>query len=142
MAKQESVTFVDDIDGGKATETISFALDGAQYEIDLNKKNAAALRKAFAEYVGSGRKVKSSRMTGRRARSSAPRVRVAAAKPAESGSRVTAAKPAASRRRASAAKPAATASDVRQWAQEQGVAVSARGRVSAAVQEQYAQAHA
>ena len=40
MAHQTSVTLVDDLDGGKAAETVVFGLDGASYEIDLSKKNA------------------------------------------------------------------------------------------------------
>ncbi|MET1005099.1 MAG: Lsr2 family protein [Propionibacteriaceae bacterium] len=47
---------VDDIDGGKADETISFALDGRSYEIDLSEQNAASLRKALDEYVTRARK--------------------------------------------------------------------------------------
>ena len=42
----------DDIDGSVADETVTFALDGVTYEIDLNAKNAAALRDALAPYVG------------------------------------------------------------------------------------------
>ncbi len=42
MAQQKSVTLIDDLDGGKAAETITFGLDGASYEIDLSKKNATA----------------------------------------------------------------------------------------------------
>ncbi len=48
MAQQTTVTLTDDIDGGKAAETVSFGLDGHIYEIDLSKKNATALRKALA----------------------------------------------------------------------------------------------
>ena len=44
MARQETVTLIDDIDGGKAHETVAFGLDGSTYEIDLNNKKAAALR--------------------------------------------------------------------------------------------------
>ena len=42
---------VDDIDGSKAEETVSFALDGVEYEIDLSKQNAGNLRKGLDEYV-------------------------------------------------------------------------------------------
>jgi hypothetical protein len=56
MAQKVSVTLVDDIDGSEAVETVLFGLDGASYEIDLNKKNAAALRGALAAYLGHGRK--------------------------------------------------------------------------------------
>lgn len=52
----------DDIDGGPADETVTFGLDGATYEIDLNERNATALRDALAAYVGAGR-----RAGGRRA---------------------------------------------------------------------------
>ena len=47
MAQQTSVSLVDDLDGGKAAETVAFGLDGSSFEIDLSKKNAAALRKAL-----------------------------------------------------------------------------------------------
>ena len=57
MAQKVQVILVDDMDGGAATETVSFSLDGASYEIDLSAKNAGRLRDAFASYVGSARKV-------------------------------------------------------------------------------------
>ena len=40
MAQKVQVILVDDIDGGSADETVSFALDGVAYEIDLSAKNA------------------------------------------------------------------------------------------------------
>ena len=58
MAQQRSVTLIDDLDGGKAAETVTFGLDGANYEIDLSKKNATALRKAVADFVDHGRRVR------------------------------------------------------------------------------------
>ena len=51
MAQQTTVTLTDDLDGGKAAETVSFGLDGRIYEIDLSKKNATALRKALGEFT-------------------------------------------------------------------------------------------
>ncbi len=68
MAQKVQVILVDDIDGGPATETVSFSLDGASYEVDLSAKNAAKLRDAFAAYVGAARKVGS--RSARRRRSS------------------------------------------------------------------------
>jgi hypothetical protein len=41
----------DDLDGGRADETVSFALDGVEYEIDLSTANATALRNAMAEFI-------------------------------------------------------------------------------------------
>lgn len=63
MARQIQVKLIDDIDGSEATESISFGLDGATYEIDLTKKNAAALRAALTKYVGAARKVTGGRKT-------------------------------------------------------------------------------
>ena len=57
MAQKVQVILVDDIDGGEATETVSFCLDGVTYEIDLNADNAAQLREALAPWIGHGRKV-------------------------------------------------------------------------------------
>ncbi len=59
MVQQTSISFVDDLDGSKAAETVTFGLDGKTYEIDLNKKNAAALRKAVAAYLENGRRIRS-----------------------------------------------------------------------------------
>ena len=57
MAKQIIHKLVDDLDGGDADETVKFALDGVQYEIDLSKANAEKLRESFARYVDAGTKV-------------------------------------------------------------------------------------
>ena len=58
MAKKVTVVeeIVDDVDGGKADTTVSFALDGTSYVIDLSTKNAAKLRDALAPWVGHARK--------------------------------------------------------------------------------------
>jgi hypothetical protein len=37
--------------------TVSFAIDGVSYEIDLNEDNAGRLRDAFADVIASGRRV-------------------------------------------------------------------------------------
>lgn len=57
MAQKVQVLLVDDIDGGTADETVTFALDGVSYEIDLTTAHAAELRDAFATWVGHARKV-------------------------------------------------------------------------------------
>ncbi len=48
---------VDDIDGGEASETVSFALDGVSYEIDLSGENADALRAELEHYIAASRRV-------------------------------------------------------------------------------------
>ena len=113
MAQRVNVVLVDDLDGSDAVETVSFALDGVDYEIDLSEKHAAELRNAVSLYVGHGRRTGGRRKSGRRG--SAP-----AAGPADAG---------------------ASAADIRTWARENGWDVPERGRVSADVREAYAAAH-
>jgi hypothetical protein len=103
MATKITVALEDDLDGGPADETVRFAVGGAEYEIDLNKKNAAALRKQLGPFIEHARRA------GRRPRRLAGRT-------------------AAGRQRSGA---------VRAWAKEQGIAVSARGRIPSDVVEQY-----
>ena len=56
MAQRVTIALEDDLDGGSADETVRFAFGGADYEIDLNKKNAAAFRKKLAPFVEHARK--------------------------------------------------------------------------------------
>jgi hypothetical protein len=56
MAQHVNVSFVDDLDGGEADGTVSFALDGTTYEIDLSGRNFEKLRAIFAPYVDAGRR--------------------------------------------------------------------------------------
>lgn len=58
MSTKRIVTLIDDVDGTDAVDTIRFALDGVEYEIDLSEKNAAEMRDAMALWVGSARRVK------------------------------------------------------------------------------------
>lgn len=105
MAQKTEVTLVDDIDGGSATETIEFGLDGKSYTIDLSNRNASGLKKALAPYIEAGRKLSSpKRGRGRPYR----RVEVDV-------------------------DPAA----VRAWAVANDYEISARGRVSAAIIDEY-----
>jgi hypothetical protein len=66
MAQKVVVELSDDLDGSKADETITFALDGRSYEIDLNSKNAAALREVLAPYTAAGRKQGGTRREAKR----------------------------------------------------------------------------
>lgn len=56
MATRTQVILEDDIDGSEADESITFSLDGVTYEIDLNEKNAEALRESFRQWVEAGRR--------------------------------------------------------------------------------------
>ena len=63
MAQKTQIILVDDIDGSEATQSVTFALDGVTYEIDLNDDHAAALRETVEEWT-----VKARRVSGRRTR--------------------------------------------------------------------------
>jgi hypothetical protein len=56
MATKVAVALEDDLDGGPAVETVRFAVGGAEYEIDLNKKNAAAFRRKLAPFIEHARR--------------------------------------------------------------------------------------
>ena len=113
MAQKVQVLLVDDLDGGEASETVSFALDGNSYEIDLSGKNATEMRDSFAKYVGAARKI------GRTSGSSG-----------RSGRRSGGTSTAMDRDQAAA---------IRAWAKKQGLKVSDRGRIPATIIEQYNQ---
>jgi hypothetical protein len=57
MAQKVQVILVDDVDGGQADETVSFALDGTNYEIDLSAARARELRDDLEKWVSKARKV-------------------------------------------------------------------------------------
>jgi hypothetical protein len=67
MATKVQTFLVDDIDGSPADRTVSFRIDGENYEIDLSAANAAALRKLLEPYMAVGRKA------GRQSRRTAPK---------------------------------------------------------------------
>jgi len=66
MARKTVVTFVDDLDESEASETLNFAVDGMEYEIDLNDEHAAELRQALARYIGVARKTSGGRRAARK----------------------------------------------------------------------------
>lgn len=56
MAQRVEVVLIDDLDGGDAAETVTFALDGVTYEIDLSDNNAKRLRDDIAQWTGHARR--------------------------------------------------------------------------------------
>lgn len=61
MAQKVQTLFIDDIDGGDAEGTVRFALDGTDYEIDLNGQHSDELRRALGKYIEHARKVGAAR---------------------------------------------------------------------------------
>ena len=66
MAQKTQIILVDDIDGSEATQTVTFALDGVSYEIDLNDEHAAALRESVEEWTVKARRSGGRKITRRR----------------------------------------------------------------------------
>jgi hypothetical protein len=56
VVQKVTVVLEDDLTGGPAEQTIQFAFEGTDYEIDLNAKNAAAFNKQLAPYVEHARR--------------------------------------------------------------------------------------
>ncbi len=67
MATKTEVRLVDDLTGEAADTTVTFSLDGTNYELDLSDKNADEMRESFAKYVNSARKVSGAGRRGGRA---------------------------------------------------------------------------
>lgn len=104
MARRVQVILEDDIDGSVAAETVSFALDGVTYEIDLSVDHAAELREGLTPWSRAARRIGGRRSTKQ-------------------------------------VKDAGDNAMIRAWALEQGLQVSARGRVSQEVRDAYHAAH-
>jgi hypothetical protein len=109
MVKRVITTLEDDLDGSEANETITFSIDNAEYEIDLNDAHADELREVIGRYTAVARK--------------------------------TAGRPRPARRVIAGAGGGNDTKVVRAWAIENGILVSARGRIQADVMERYAAAH-
>ena len=66
MAKQVLTVITDDIDGSKGAQTVSFALEGTEYTVDLNTRNLKKLRDVLGPYIEAGEKVSRSRRSSKR----------------------------------------------------------------------------
>ena len=109
MAQKIQTLFIDDIDGGAAEGTVRFALDGTEYEIDLNAKHSDELRSALGKYVTHARKVGGSARRAGRAAGRAGR----------------------------GAGSSLNTTEIRNWAREQGYDIKDRGRVPADLVAKY-----
>jgi nucleoid-associated protein Lsr2 len=112
VAQKVQVLLLDDLSGGEAEETVTFALDGKSYEIDLNTENADKLRDALEPYVKAGRRAGGGRAARGRGRAAAP----------------------------AGATSSQDTAKIRAWAKENGYEVNDRGRVPANIREAYEKA--
>ncbi|MGV9870522.1 histone-like nucleoid-structuring protein Lsr2 [Rhodococcus koreensis] len=115
MARKVVVELVDDIDGtvfGDDGESISYAVDGVEYVIDLKDEHAKELRETFEYYIAH-----STRAGGRKHRSD----RTGTATPAR--------------------RPVGETKKIRAWAIEKGHTLSSRGRIPAEIEQAFHDAH-
>jgi hypothetical protein len=110
--RKTTVTLVDDLDGSDADETVSFGLEGVEYEIDLTAKNAAALRDSLADYTGAGRRIRNGQSAGAR----------------NGRGRVPTVTSSSERQRNT---------DIRRWCRENNVPCADRGRIAGRVQQAF-----
>lgn len=114
-AQKVTVELVDDLDGTAAGDisTVTFSLDGVDYEIDLSEGNASKLRDAVQDFIAAARRT-GGRIKRTTAAPSSPR-------------------PAANREQTKA---------TRVWARENGYDLAQRGRIPAHVITAYEEAQA
>ena len=108
MVRREIVTLISDLSDVDADETVRFALDGTEYEIDLTTTESTDLRAVLAPYAEAGRRA------GGRRRTTSTKTAVASA-------------PSTKRER----------NAIRAWARANGHDVSDRARIPAAVVAAY-----
>ncbi|MDN5920689.1 MAG: Lsr2 family protein [Pseudonocardia sp.] len=115
MAQIQTIRLVDDLTGVQAEETVSFTLDGTQFEIDLSAGNAGQLRETLAPFLAAGRRASPS--TGRSGTDRGPHS-------------------------SNSTEDRAHNQAVRAWARENGYIVSERGRIPREVLSAYDTARA
>jgi hypothetical protein len=118
VAKKVTVIeeLIDDLDGGEASETLMFGVDGTMYEIDLNDKNVRKFRRAVEPFVENARKAKRS--------SSSKKVAAATSQSTTTTS------------------GRSYSAEVRKWAASAGIEVNPTGRIPQDVRDQYEAAQA
>ena len=117
MARKVQVILSDDLDENvPADETVSFSLDGTNYEIDLSEKNAGKLRKLLEPYIAAGTRMG----------------RAGAERRGSGRGRVDGSVTRSSRDQNQA---------IREWAAKNGHDLSSRGRIPASLVEAFNKAH-
>jgi hypothetical protein len=114
VARKVVVELVDDIDGtvfGEDGESITFSVNGVDYEVDLKGKHASEFHKQIGFFIEHA-----TRVGGRTRRSD--RLAVSDA-PVRRGN----------------------GKEIRAWAAEQGYEISSRGRIPAEVEQAFQDAH-
>lgn len=104
---------IDDIDGTEGASTVTFALEGATYEIDLSDHNRENLRKALEPFIFAARPQAATRVKTGTFTNTSPATPLNQAVPLDV---------------------------IREWARSNGYSVSDRGRVPSSVRRAFDQA--
>jgi hypothetical protein len=113
MAQRTILT--DDLDGTEGAQTITYTVDGQEYEIDLSEDNVQRFHEALEPYVSKSREVQRQQAApARRSRGDGRR---------------------------SSGSGRDDIPQIRAWAESQGMDVSARGRVKKEIIDAYDEAH-
>src|SRR5687768_18253840 len=96
----QRIVLTDDLDGSEATQTVNYTIDGQEYEIDLSEENVQRFHEALEPFVSKSRQVERQVAPRRRGRGDG--------------------------RRRSGASGRDDIPQIREWAESQGMDVSAR----------------
>lgn len=112
----QKVMLIDDLDQSEGAETITYSVDGQEYEIDLSEENARKFREALQPYIEVSRQVERQPVSFAGHRS--PR-----------------------RQTSRSGGGRDDIPQIRAWAEAQGMEVSARGRIKQEIIDAYDKAH-
>lgn len=115
MAQSTVTVLTDDLDGSTGDETIRFTWQGEPLEIDLSSANAEKFKDAVRPYVTAARKVTEFRKSTPAKQS---KVKTSGPTPEQEETK-----------------------RIREWAKENGLEVSDRGRISQTIRDLYAAEH-
>src|SRR3954451_7240497 len=109
MATTTVEVLVDDLDGSEAAETVRLGWDGEWRDVDLSRRNLAALSRVFDRYWNAGRPASGERQSTRAGRRKSP---------------------------ARSTRARRDPKVIRAWATENGIEMPARGRIPTDVERQ------
>jgi hypothetical protein len=111
----QRVVLTDDLDGSEAAETITYTVNGQDYEIDLSEENAQRFYDTFGQYTERSRRVERQTEPTRRGRGDG--------------------------RRRGGGSGRDDIPQIRAWAEANDYEVSARGRIKKEIIDAYDEAH-
>jgi hypothetical protein len=112
----QRVVLTDDLDGTEAAQTITYTIDGQEYEIDLSEENVQRFHDALEPFVSKSREVERQPLPSRRSSRGDGR-----------------------RRSGASGRP--DIAQIRDWAMGRSMDVSRRGRIKKEIIDAYDQAH-